>query len=258
MNHGSAFMLGSLLYVHSYVRKGQPSYPGFKLLVCIVGLAITGWWYSPSGMFMYLLLDSLLTMQPSAETTKNEEQAGSVLEIEIESQNTIKQSIKQPDLEVTREGEKMELAIETNSLVDKSKTAAVIQSGLKCGEYFLNTLMMCILKFLSNPVFRILSPYTYGVYLFQFTVLGLATKSKITSRVNAIVSGIANGAVDSCSALEVAGYKYDWLFVFTESIIVICLTLILAAALHWMIEKPIMCFRKQWLPKKVEKDSTTT
>ena len=198
----------------------------------------------------------------------DEEKAESILEMEmitIESQtpSTVQSDShldeltnEQSALELTRDGKKMEMSLETITLVDRAKRAAINQ--LKYGEYFLHIMLVCFLKFLSNPIFRALSPYTYGVYLFHTSLLGLATKSKIITRVDAILSGMANGAVDSCSALEVAGYKYDWMFVFTESIIVLWFTLILAVTLHWIVEKPIMWFRKQWLPRKVATDSPTT
>jgi hypothetical protein len=186
--HGSAALLGSLLYLMLYERQGQPSRPGWKLAASLFLLIITKGWFSVSGLPMYFLLDAILTMKPSKDATNGRF-------------NT-----------------------------------------------FWSTLASAIVKFLSHPLFKSISPYTYGIYMFHLVVMLARFKATLPAKVTAIQN--AASSEHACSALEAAGYGYGIPFIWKETLISFGITLVMAIALHWSVEWPFNWLRKRWLPTK--------
>lgn len=64
--HGSAILLGSLLYSNLYDRQGRPSHSLWKLLAVVTLLAVSKGSYIFSGLAMYWITDVILTFRQAS------------------------------------------------------------------------------------------------------------------------------------------------------------------------------------------------
>jgi peptidoglycan/LPS O-acetylase OafA/YrhL len=165
--HGSAILLGSLLYSNLYERQGLPSNSLGKLLAAVTLLMVSQGSYIFSGLAMYWVTDVLLTFQRSHNAWSN-----------------------------------------------------------------------AVHQFLSNPLFKAIVPYTYGIYLFHCIYLVTRIKKLTPIRAAAVRTG-----VDACHA----GIQYNWQFIWKEAVTTFAVSLAVAVLLRRTYEFPFDWLRRRRL-----------
>jgi peptidoglycan/LPS O-acetylase OafA/YrhL len=165
--HGSAILIGSLLYSNLYERQGRPSNSLWKLLAAVTLLTVSQGSYIFSGLVMYWIIDVMLTFRPGRNVW--------------------------------------------------SKTFH---------------------RFLTNPLFLAIVPYTYGIYLFHGAYI-VARYAKLTP----IRAAAVRAGVDACHA----GIEFNWQFIWKEAITAFVVSLAIAILLRWTVEFPFHWFRKRFL-----------
>lgn len=223
-NHGSAILLGSLLYLNLYERiktkkqktQNQPTNQRqeelhsliiscSKLFIVMLGLHITRGWHSLSGIFMYFLMDVLLSMKVNHSATTT-------------SSGTVSESSYNNFM-------KMILSIS-------------------------NFITYYVIQFLSHRMFDKLAPYTYGMYLFHMVFVMKRYEITLPQRIQAIQYATQN-QIDVCQSLADHGYPYNMKFIIKETVIIFLISLLFAMILNYLIEKPIMQLRQRYLKSNV-------
>ena len=175
--HGSAVLLGSVLYTRLYERQGKPAHTVWKLLAAVLVLWMTQGHFIYSGLPMYWILDVLLTFNHSA-------------------------------------------------------------------GYFAEM----VHRFLSNRVFRLIVPYTFGIYMYHLIILVLQMQETSPLRVAAVKAG-----QEACHAV----WTYDLYFVGKRAIQTFLEALVVAAGSFWVYEYPFRWLRRRYgksvSPQKVKK-----
>jgi hypothetical protein len=216
MNHGVAMMLGSLLYLNLYIRNGKQSNPMIKLLLCIVGLILTQGWYGTAAVPVYFFLDAVLTMNPHL--------SGEMKHIS------------------TTKGEKQ---VFVNPIVTITPT----QSMSRRMQQFHQRLLIAMLSLLSHSYFKILSEYTYGIYLFHMYMIVLFDIKNANEKMSIIKNASSNNHMDACIALHNAGYTYNTWFMIQGTVICSIGGTIIAYILNIILERPVNRFRKRIIMK---------
>jgi peptidoglycan/LPS O-acetylase OafA/YrhL len=92
-------------------------------------------------------------------------------------------------------------------------------------------------QFLTNPLFQMIAPYTYGTYLFHIIYVVARSSKMIPIRAALVREGVA-----ACEA----GIQYNWQYLWKETMITFTVSLMVAYVLHWTYEVPFHSFRKRF------------
>jgi hypothetical protein len=233
--HGSSYMLGSLLYLNLYQRQQQQQQshnknhhnnryqqfyfyiPFLKIIISFFLIYITQGVYTFAGLPAYLFLDGLLSM------------------------TTV---VPKSNLVVTTTGK-------TNYNNNKDDITNNVTNTLlylyKLTNNFIKRVIVMIyttiIEFLSHRCFIQLSPYTYGIYLYHMLFLYPNSILHMQERHELIQT--TTNPNDVCNIMEHAGYGLNLWNLLLHTIIAFTLAFIIAILLNKFIETPIHTLRRK-------------
>jgi len=95
-----------------------------------------------------------------------------------------------------------------------------------------------VYRFFSNPVFRAIAPYTFGIYFYHLTYLAVRFEKLAPLRVAAVKAG-----EDACSAV----LEYNWRFLWKGTLEAFLVALMIAFISRWTFEYPFHWLRGRYV-----------